>query len=181
MPRKKENVELTLRAIREMRTREEKLRKIFGVRPEPLPKIKSRVLRVREDVFDDVDYIRLLSEADTWKYVPEEVAEHLFNYVVLNKQYHEDDDFKVEDVPDAIIVAMGVRLLRLYLTGANKWNRKLIPTVMNVSREDMTREVFMTSFKKGAEIERMLNSIDGEKEEDEGDYYSSIPDWDDIS
>jgi hypothetical protein len=162
--RPRKNLDLNLASIREMRTREEKLRAIFTDELKPIPEEKRRLqIALRGEVVDDLMMIRYLSEADTWKFVPEEVAELLFERIVKTTQFRDDDGKKVETLSDSAIVHMAVRLLRLYLQGANPWNRKLIPKILQVDRDVVSRTVFMKRAKHGADmdaIRRMVNGVD---------------------
>ena len=92
-----------------MRTREEKLRAIFTDELKPIPEEKRRLqIALRGEVVDDLMMIRYLSEADTWKFVPEEVAELLFERIVKTTQFRDDDGKKVETLSDSAIVHMAV-------------------------------------------------------------------------
>ena len=119
-----------------------------------------------------------MSEVDTWKYIPEEVAELVFERIVSTRQYTDDNDVAVEELSDSAIVHMAVRLLRLYLQGANPWNRKLIPKVLQVDRDEVTRTQFMKKFKHGADLEPMFAD---DTEDDDDEFYSGhVPDWDSL-
>ena len=162
--RPRKNLDLNLASIREMRTREEKLRAIFTDELKPIPEEKRRLqIALRGEVVDDLMMIRYLSEVDTWKYVPEEVAELLFERIVKTTQFTDDGGQSVETLSDSAIVHMAVRLLRLYLQGSNPWNRKLIPKILQVDRDVASRTVFMKRTKHGADMEairRMVNDVE---------------------
>jgi len=162
--RPRKNLDLNLASIREMRTREEKLRAIFTDELKPIPEEKRRLqIALRGEVVDDLMMIRYLSEVDTWKYVPEEVAELLFERIVKTTQFRDDGGQSVETLSDSAIVHMAVRLLRLYLQGSNPWNRKLIPKILQVDRDVASRTVFMKRTKHGADMEairRMVNDVE---------------------
>ena len=96
-------------------------------------------------------------------------------------QHYEDDGKQVEHLSDSAITHMALRLFRLYLTGANPWNRRLLPKVLQVDREEASRTVFMKRPQHGAEMEairRMVNDI----EIDATDLLYSVEDvsWDDL-
>jgi len=159
--RPRKNLDLNLKSIREMRTREDKLRAIFTGELKPIQRDSRRLgVSLRGEVNDDLAQIRYLSELDTWKYIPDEVAHILFERIVSTSQYHEDDKKSVDTTSDSAIIHMAVRLLRLYLQGANPWNRKLIPKVMQVDREVASRSVFMKRFKHGAEMDAVRKLVD---------------------
>ena len=176
--RPKKNLDLNLRSIREMRMREEKLRAIFTDDLEPVPVDKTNLkITLRGEVLNDLTQIRYLSEVETWKYIPEEVAQLLFERIVSTSQYHDDEGKLVETLSDSALVHMAVRLLRLYLQGANPWNRRLIPKVTQVDRGEATRTVFMKRFKHGADMEavrRIIENSDSDKE-----HYEDV-DWDSL-
>ena len=177
--RPRKELELNMQAIREMRKREDKLRAIFGAEKKPISWDKRRLMvSLHGSVLDDIAQIRYLSEVDTWKYIPEEVAELVFERIVSTRQYIDDDDVAVEELSDSAIVHMAVRLLRLYLQGANPWNRKLIPKVLQVNRDDVTRTQFMKKFKHGADLEPMF--ADDTESEGDGFYTDDVPDWDSL-
>ena len=90
----------------------------------------------------------------------------------------DDDGKKVETLSDSAIVHMAVRLLRLYLQGANPWNRKLIPKILQVDRDVVSRTVFMKRAKHGADMEairRMVNDV-----ESSDDILYDDVDWDSL-
>ena len=178
--RPRKEVQLNMQAIREMRKREEKLRAIFGTEMRPLPWDKRRlVVSLHGSVLEDIAQIRYLSEVDTWKHIPEEVAQLVFERIVATKQYGDDDEVVVEELSDSAIVHMAVRLLRLYLQGANPWNRKLIPKVLQVDRDEVSRTSFMKKFKHGADMEAIRTMVDA-IENDEEFYSEDVPDWDSL-
>ena len=177
--RPRKNLDLNLASIREMRTREEKLRAIFTDELKQILEEKRRLqIALRGEVVVDLMMIRYLSEVDTWKSVPEEVAELLFERIVKTTQFRDDDGKKVETLSDSAIVHMAVRLLRLYLQGANPWNRKLIPKILQVDRDVVSRTVFMKRVKHGADMEairRMVNDV-----ESSDDILYDDVDWDSL-
>ena len=177
--RPRKNLDLNLASIREMRTREEKLRAIFTDELKQIPEEKRRLqIALRGEVVDDLMMIRYLSEADTWKFIPEEVAELIFERIVKTTQFRDDDGKKVETLSDSAIVHMAVRLLRLYLQGANPWNRKLIPKIMQVDRDVVSRTVFMKRPKHGADMEAIRRMINGVESAD--DILYDDVDWDSL-
>ena len=181
--RPRKQLQLNMQAIREMRKREEKLRAIFGTEINPIPWDGRRLaISLHGAVHDDIAQIRYLSEVDTWKHIPDEVASLVFERIVSTKQFTDDDGIKVEELSDSAIVHMGVRLLRLYLQGANPWNRKLIPKVMQVDREMISRTFFMKKFKHGAEMESIREMIDDSERDDVDEvfYSGEAPDWDSL-
>ena len=136
---------------------------------------------LRGPALDEIQQIRFLSEVETWKHIPEEVAQLLFERIVETTQHYEDDSKRVEHLSDSAITHMALRLFRLYLTGANPWNRRLLPKVLQVDREEASRTVFMKRPQHGAEMEairRMVNDI----EIDETDLLYDVEDvsWDDL-
>ena len=180
--RPRKNNDLDARAIREMRTREDKLRAIFTADWKPIPKDDRKLqVALRGPALDEIAQIRLLAEVETWRNIPEEVAQLLFERIVETTQHYEDDGKKVEDLSDSAITHMALRLFRLYLMGANDWNRRLLPKVLQVDRDVATRTVFMKRFKHGAEMEairRMVNDIEYE----DTDLLYGVEDvsWDDL-
>jgi len=181
--RPRKELQLNMQAIREMRKREEKLRAIFGTEIKPLPWDSRRLaISLHGAVLEDIAQIRYLSEVDTWKYIPDEVANLVFERIVSTKQYVDDEGIKVEELSDSAIVHMGVRLLRMYLQGANPWNRKLVPKVLQVDREEVSRTMFMKKFKHGADMENIRKMIDDiENDDSEEPFYSEeVPDWDSL-
>jgi hypothetical protein len=150
--------------VRMMRKREEKLRAIFLDSPEiPDRGEEWKNLSVRGEIIDDIEMIRILGEVDTWQYLPEDVADILFKDMRGNKVRPQDFD----DVSTATIVGMAVTLMRLYLMGANSWTRRLMPKVLQVNREKVTRRMFMEKVKHGVDIDVML-----EEKREKSDYES---------
>lgn len=181
--RPRKNFDLDARAIREMRTREEKLRAIFTADWKPIPKDDRKLqVALRGPALDEIAQIRLLAEVETWRNIPEEVAQLLFERIVETTQHHEDDGKKVEHLSDSAITHMALRLFRIYLMGSNDWNRRLLPKVLQVDREEATRTVFMKRFKHGAEMEAIRRMVDDIQTND-GELLYDLDDvsWDDLT
>ena len=178
--------DLTTQTIREMRTREEKLRAVFGAQRKPPAlnedKENQKTFRVREGIVRDLEHIRLLAELDTWKYIPEEVAAVVFEHFITLQQHYEDGDVEVEHIPDTVIVEMAIRTFRLYLQGCHPWNRKLIPKVMGVDRNEITIRKLRQSVVHGAIIDNIVDAtyeVDDLPDDDTFDF-DDIPEWDEL-
>ena len=151
-------------SIRAMEKREERLRSIFlqnSKIPDKTPEWVT--LKVQDVTMNDIEFIRILGEIDTWQYLPEDVADILFKNMKGDPVRPQD----FSDVSNSTIIGMSLRLMRLYLMGANKWNRKLIPKVMQVNRRKITRRKFMERVPHGIEMDNII-----EKANDKGDYES---------
>ncbi len=184
MARPRRTWDLTTQTIREMRTREEKLRAVFGAQQKPPAynedKAGHKTFRVREGIVRDLEHIRLLAELDTWKYIPEEVAAVVFEHFITLQQHYEDGDVEVGHIPDTVIVEMAIRTFRLYLQGCHPWNRKLIPKVMGVNRDEISIRKLRQSVVHGAIIDNIVDAtddMDDLPDEDAFDF-DNIPEWD---
>jgi hypothetical protein len=164
--------------LRSMRNREEKLRAIFLDSPElPDRSQKWVAVNVREEIMNDVEFIRILGEINTWKYLPEEVADVLFKDMRGNMVRPQDFD----DVSANTIIGMSLRLLRIYLTGANQMTRKLMPKVMQVDRVSIGRQMFMSRVAHGVEMEAVVAKVkENEDYESDDNFDFDAVDFDEL-
>lgn len=151
---------------REKKKRGERIRKIFW--PENLesePKRKRLHIAIPSSSIDTLNDIRKMHEVECWKYVPDVVLDVLFN-----EQIHLRDEDPTDPtyiLTDRELVRMSLELLRLYLMGADHYNRRLLRQLITAHGQELKPEKLVANVESGAKYTLALDALLELREEEE--------------
>lgn len=153
-------------SAREKKKREDKIRSIFW--PENLESEHKRSrlhIAIPSSSVETIKDIRKMHEVECWKYVPDVVLDVLFNEQIHLRDEDPTDPTYV--LTDREIVRMSLELLRLYLMGADHYNRRLLRQLITAHGQELKPEKLVANVESGAKYTLALDALLELREQEE--------------
>ena len=143
---------------REKKNREDKIRNIFWPKNiENEPKRKRMHIAIPSSSIKTIQDIRQMHSVECWKYIPDVVLDSLFN-----EQIHLRDEDPTDPtfvLTDREIVRMSLEVLRLYLMGADHYNRRLLRQLITAHGQELQPEKLVANVESGARYTLAIDAL----------------------
>jgi hypothetical protein len=147
--------------------REAKIRDIFYDKKVETEERKRLHIALPDSTQKIIEDIRELHKIDSWKYIPDVVVDALFGEQM---QLNDDDPMDPTHIlKDREIVRIALDVLRLYLLGADSYNRRLMRRIMSMDGKELLPSQIATNVESGAKYSiafETLLELRSEYEED---------------
>ena len=143
---------------REKKKREDKIRNIFWAKNiETEPKKKRLHIAIPSSSIETISDIRQMHSVECWKYIPDVVLDALFNEQIHLRDEDPTDPTYV--LTDREIVRMSLELLRLYLMGADHYNRRLLRKLITAHGQELQPEKLLANVESGARYTLAVDAL----------------------
>ena len=143
---------------REKKKREDKIRNIFWTKNiETEPKKKRLHIAIPSSSIETISDIRQMHSVECWKYIPDVVLDALFNEQIHLRDEDPTDPTYV--LTDREIVRMSLELLRLYLMGADHYNRRLLRKLITAHGQELQPEKLLANVESGARYTLAIDAL----------------------
>jgi hypothetical protein len=143
---------------REKKKREDKIRSIFWAEKlDSEPKRKRLHIAIPSSSVKTIMDIRQMHSVECWKYIPDVVLDALFN-----EQIHLHDEDPTDPtfvLSDREIVRMSLEVLRLYLMGADHYNRRLLRQLITAHGQELQPEKLVANVESGARYTLAIDAL----------------------
>ena len=151
---------------REKKKREDKIRSIFWPKNiETEPNKKRMHIAIPSSSIKTISDIRQMHSVECWKYIPDVVLDALFNEQIHLRD--EDPTDPTHILTDREIVRMSLEVLRLYLMGADHYNRRLLRQLITSHGQELNPEKLVANVESGAKFALAIDALMEVREQEE--------------
>jgi len=143
---------------REKKKREDKIRNIFWPKKlESEPERKRMHIAIPASSIKTIQDIRQMHSVECWKYIPDVVLDSLFNEQIHLRD--EDPTDPTHILTDREIVRISLEVLRLYLMGADHYNRRLLRQLITAHGQELQPEKLVANVESGARYTLAIDAL----------------------
>ena len=121
------------------------------------PKKKRLHIAIPSSSIETISDIRQMHSVECWKYIPDVVLDALFNEQIHLRDEDPTDPTYV--LTDREIVRMSLELLRLYLMGADHYNRRLLRKLITAHGQELQPEKLLANVESGARYTLAVDAL----------------------
>ena len=120
-------------------------------------KKKRLHIAIPSSSIETISDIRQMHSVECWKYIPDVVLDALFNEQIHLRDEDPTDPTYV--LTDREIVRMSLELLRLYLMGADYYNRRLLRKLITAHGQELQPEKLLANVESGARYTLAVDAL----------------------